>query len=46
VVWEDDGLVFDGSFEGQWAILNLLDEDRTEGPVTHRKYEASAKREV
>jgi hypothetical protein len=46
VAWEEDVLVFDGTFEGQWSILKLLDEDRTEGPVSHRKYESAAKREV
>jgi Domain of unknown function (DUF4868) len=46
VEWEEDDLVFDGSLEGQWAILKLLDEDRTEGPVSHRHYESSAKREI
>ena len=46
VTWEGDALVFDDSFAGQWAILNLLDEDRTEGPVSHRKYESAAKREI
>jgi hypothetical protein len=46
VVWDADELVFDGSLEGQWAILKLLDEDRTEGPISHRHYESAAKREV
>jgi hypothetical protein len=46
VDWDEDALVFDGTFEGQWSILKLLDEDRTEGPVSHRKYESAAKREV
>lgn len=46
VTWDGDALVFDGSLEGQWAILKLLDEDRTEGPVSHRHYESAAKREV
>jgi hypothetical protein len=46
VTWDGDSLVFDGSLEGQWSILKLLDEDRTEGPVTHRHYESAAKREI
>ena len=46
VAWDGDQLVFDGSLEGQWSILKLLDEDRTEGPVTHRHYESAAKREL
>jgi hypothetical protein len=46
VEWQGDVLVFDDSFEGQWSVLKLLDEDRTEGPVTHRHYESAAKREV
>jgi hypothetical protein len=46
VQWQDNKLVFDGSLEGQWKILKLLDEDRTEGPVTHRHYESAAKREI
>lgn len=46
VAWEGEALVFDGSLENQWAIFKLLDEDRTEGPVSHRRYESAAKREV
>lgn len=46
VQWDGDQLVFDGSLENQWAILKLLDEDRTEGPISHRHYESAAKREV
>ncbi len=46
VAWQGNQLVFDGSLEGQWNILKLLDEDRTEGPITHRHYESAAKREV
>lgn len=46
VQWNGDELVFDGSLEAQWAILKLLDEDRTEGPLSHRHYESAAKREV
>jgi Domain of unknown function (DUF4868) len=46
VTWDDEDLVFDDSLEGQWAILKLLDEDRTEGPVTGRHYESSAKQQV
>jgi hypothetical protein len=44
VEWTDeDELVFDGSIENQWAILKLLDEDRTEGPVSGRTYDSAAK---
>jgi hypothetical protein len=44
VEWtDDDELVFDGSIENQWAILKLLDEDRTEGPVSGRTYDSAAK---
>jgi Domain of unknown function (DUF4868) len=46
VEWDGDELVFDGSLKGQWDILKLLDEDRTEGPLSHRHYESAAKREV
>lgn len=46
VAWDGDELVFDGSLEGQWAILKLLDEDRTEGPVSGRHYESASKRQV
>lgn len=46
VVWSGDALVFDGSIEGQWNILKLLDEDRTEGPVSGRTYESSSKRKI
>lgn len=46
VEWKGDSLVFDGSLERQWAILKLLDEDRTEGPVSKRHYEAAAKRQI
>jgi hypothetical protein len=46
VTWDGDSLVFDGSLESQWSILKLLDEYRTEGPVTHRHYESAAKREI
>jgi len=46
VTWDGDTLIFDGSLEGQWAILKLLDEDRTEGPVSHRHYESAAKRQI
>jgi hypothetical protein len=44
VEWDGDSLVFEDTFTTQWSILILLDEDRTEGPVSHRKYEASSKR--
>ncbi|MEA2442517.1 MAG: hypothetical protein QOH76_3941 [Thermoleophilaceae bacterium] len=44
VVWtDDDELAFDGSIENQWSILKLLDEDRTEGPVSGRTYDSAAK---
>jgi hypothetical protein len=46
VQWDGDELVFDGSLEGQWSIFKLLDEDRTEGPVSHRHYESPQKRTV
>ena len=46
VTWNGEALVFDESIEGQWAILKLLDEDRTEGPVSGRHYESSAKGQV
>jgi hypothetical protein len=46
VKWEGEALVFDGSLEGQWAILKLLDEDRTEGPVSGRHFESAAKRQI
>jgi hypothetical protein len=46
VRWNGDALVFDGSIEHQWAILRLLAEDRTEGPVSGRTYESAAKREI
>jgi Domain of unknown function (DUF4868) len=46
VEWDGDKLVFDESLAGQWNILILLDEDRTEGPVSHRKYESASKREI
>ena len=44
--WNGDNLVFEDSIEGQWNILKLLAEDRTEGPVSHRHYESAAKREI
>lgn len=44
IVWtNDDELVFDGTIENQWAILKLLDEDRTVGPVSGRTYDSAAK---
>ena len=46
VQWQDDSLVFEESLASQWNILKLLDEDRTEGPLSHRHYESAAKREV
>jgi hypothetical protein len=41
-----DNLVFEDSIESQWNILKLLDEDRTEGPVSHRHYESAAERQI
>jgi hypothetical protein len=46
VEWDGDALVFNGSVEHQWAILKLLDEDGTTGPVSGRRYESAAKRRV
>jgi len=46
VDWDGQALVFDGTIERQWTILKLLDEDRTEGPVSGRHYESSSKRQV
>lgn len=46
VVWDGDELVFDGSIERQFAILKLLAEDRTHGPVSGRTYDSAAKQEV
>jgi|HubBroStandDraft_6_1064221.scaffolds.fasta_scaffold03103_8 hypothetical protein len=46
VKWDGESLVFEDTFTTQWSILTLLDEDRTEGPVSHRKYEASSKRVI
>lgn len=46
IQWHGDSLVFEDSIEGQWNILKLLDEDRTEGPVSHRHYESAAKRQI
>lgn len=43
VIWDGDSLVFEGSLQGQWTILKLLDEDRTEGPVSGRHYESGSK---
>jgi hypothetical protein len=45
--WTDDEhMVFDGSVEKQWNILRLLDEARTLGPVTEKKWESSTKVEI
>jgi hypothetical protein len=46
ISWDGDALFFDGSLESQWNIFKLLDEDRTEGPLSHRHYESAAKREI
>ena len=46
VQWDGDSLVFDGSIGHQHSILKLLDEDRTEGPVSGRTYDSAAKQAV
>jgi hypothetical protein len=46
VEWDGDALVFDGSIGRQHAILKLLDEDRTHGPVSGRTYDSAAKQTV
>jgi hypothetical protein len=46
VEWDGDALVFDGSIGRQHAILKLLDEDRTLGPVSGRTYDSAAKQAV
>lgn len=46
VAWDDDRMIFDGSVEKQWNILRLLDEARTLGPVTGKKWDTSSKIEV
>jgi hypothetical protein len=46
VEWDGDALVFDGSIDRQSAILKLLDEDRTHGPVSGRTYDSAAKQAV
>lgn len=46
VDWKKDAMVFDGSVEKQWNILRLLDEARTLGPVTGKKWDTSSKTEV
>jgi hypothetical protein len=46
VEWDGDALVFDGSIDHQHAILKLLDEDRTHGPVSGRTYDSAAKQAV
>jgi hypothetical protein len=46
VQWDGDALVFDGSIAHQHAILKLLDEDRTLGPVSGRTYDSAAKQAV
>lgn len=46
VDWQQDSMVFDGSVAKQWNILRLLDEARTLGPVTGKKWDTSSKTEV
>jgi hypothetical protein len=46
VDWDGDKLVFDGSIAKQWAILRLLDEARTLGPVTGKHWDTSGKVQV
>jgi hypothetical protein len=46
VAWQKGKMVFDGSVEKQWNLLRLLDEARTLGPVTGKKWDTSAKTEV
>jgi hypothetical protein len=46
VEWDGDALVFDGSIEHQQAILKLLDEGRTLGPVSGRTFDSAAKQVV
>jgi hypothetical protein len=46
VEWDGDALVFNGSLDHQHAILKLLDEDRTHGPVSGRTYDSAAKQAV
>ena len=44
VVWSGDTLVFDGSLEKQWSILNLFDEVGFIGGLSGLKFEAPTKR--
>jgi len=46
VGWNGDRMVFEGTVERQWNILRLLDEARTLGPVTGKKWDSSSKTEV
>lgn len=46
VEWDGDAMIFDGDVRHQWNILRLLDEARTLGPVTGKKWDSSAKIEV
>jgi hypothetical protein len=46
VEWNEDAMVFDDSMANQWNILRLLDEARTLGPVTGKKWDTSSKVEV
>jgi hypothetical protein len=39
-------LVFEGSREERWKILNLLDDAYLESPMTELKYEANSKRSI
>lgn len=46
VEWQNSQMVFNGSVEKQWNILRLLDEARTLGPVTGKKWDTSSKTEI
>jgi hypothetical protein len=46
VEWDGDKMIFDGAVERQWNILRLLDEARTLGPVTGKKWDTSSKVEI
>jgi len=46
VQWNGDALIFDGSLEGQWSILRLLDEAGFTGELSGEKFEAPAKRHL
>lgn len=46
ISWKRDEMVFDPAVEKQWNILRLLDEARTLGPVTGKKWDSSSKTEI